>query len=176
MPIPVTIEDARRQLRLEETDESRDAELQSFIDDAADRVERLTGLRFVAGEVEQQFRGASFATLSAWPIKDTAVPTISYVDDDGQRVTIEGRLDVTSRPARVTPAPGTAWPFVSRDQRFKVTIRAGYEPTDTVPAMLKRAMLILISAFEEDREGGDLFTKAEASAIRLCDQYRVIEV
>ena len=176
MAIPVTLTDARRQLRLEADDESRDADLESYIEDAASRIERYTGHRFVAAEVEQYFRSTSVAVLDAWPIKDTALPAVTYVDEAGQTVTVTGRLDTFARPARVTPEPGTPWLISSSEQRFKVTVRAGYEPTDPVPGSLKRAMLILISAFDEDREGGDLFAKAEASALRLCDDYRAIGI
>ena len=54
-----------------------------------------------------------------------------------------------------------------------VTVRAGYESPDDVPRDLRRAMLVLIGAYDADREGGDILAKAEASARRLCDRHRL---
>jgi hypothetical protein len=33
-------------------------------------------------------------------------------------------------------------------------------------------MLVLITAYDDDREGGDVFQQAEATARRLCRDYR----
>lgn len=44
MAIPVTLQDARRQIRLDDDDESHDADLVQFIDDAAAWVEEYTGM------------------------------------------------------------------------------------------------------------------------------------
>jgi hypothetical protein len=54
-----------------------------------------------------------------------------------------------------------------------VTIRVGYESADEVPRDLRRAMLLLIAAYDADREGGDVFAKAEDAARRLCRRYRL---
>jgi hypothetical protein len=51
-------------------------------------------------------------------------------------------------------------------------MRAGYEAGDAVPGNFRRAMLMLISAYDSDREGGEVFQKAEASARRLCGRLR----
>lgn len=174
MPIPVTIADARRQLRLEVDDESRDDDLTAYIADAAAWVETITGHILVGRDVKMMFPGQSHAILSAWPIKPDSIPMISFDGDDGEPVAFDARLEVYGRPARVVPLAGFPWPFTSADQRFAVTIRAGYEAGDVVPGDLKRAMLILITAYDEDREGGALFQTAVESARMLCEPFRVI--
>jgi hypothetical protein len=57
MAIPVTLQDARRQIQLDENDESHDADLVQFIDDAAAWVEEYTGHILVARDVTESFRG-----------------------------------------------------------------------------------------------------------------------
>lgn len=171
MAIPVTIEDARRQVRLDEDDNSLDFDLTKFIADAASWLEKYTGHRLVAADVEERFTTFDRIELRAWPIRADAAATLSY-DVVGTPVTIAGvRLTAGQRPAQVFPAHGTRFPCAPAD--ITVTVRAGYEAEDAVPGNFRRAMLILISAYESDREGGDIFAKAEASARRLCRDYRL---
>ena len=167
MAIPVTIEDARRQIRLEEDDESKDADLRQFIDDAAAWVEEYTGHILVARDVELSFYGNSLAHLRAWPIAPNAAAAVTYKDAAGATVVAAGALfDSSRRPARLTPPRNLA------QTAYAVTIRAGYEANDVVPGNFRRAMLILISAYDSDREGGEIFQTAEASARRLCSRFR----
>lgn len=176
MGFPVTLPDARRQLRLEADDETRDLDLLAWIADAAAWVENYTGFILAARDITEQFRGFAAVELSAWPIKPIAIAAVGYNDADGVPVAAVGTLDATRRPARVGPPVGIFWPFRSTDQLFTVTIRAGYEDTDIVPGNFKRAMLMLISAYDQDREGGDLFQKAEQSARMLCGPFRLIRI
>jgi uncharacterized phiE125 gp8 family phage protein len=173
MAIPVTIEDARRQIRLADDDDSQDADLHQFIADAAAWVEDYTGHILVARDVTETFRGFGAVGLRAWPIAPDAVPGVAYVDATGAPVAIVGaRIDATGRPVRVLPPAGPFYTFRDARQVFTVTIRAGYEDGDTVPGNFRRAMLILISAYDSDREGGEVFQKAEAAARRLCGSKR----
>ncbi len=171
MAIPVSIEDARRQVRLDEDDTSLDADLVGFIADAAAWVERYTGHLLVARDVTEHFKTFDRVALRAWPIKADAVVTVSY-DVLGSPVEVPGaRLSLGQRPATLLPAGGTR--FICGPADVQVTVRAGYEEGGLVPREMRRAMLILISAYEFDREGGDIFAKAEASARRLCGDYRL---
>ena len=179
MAIAVSLDDAKRQLRQggEELDAEREAEIQGFIADAAAWVERYTGHILVAHDVTEQFRGYGTVQLKAWPIARTSAPGVAYTDALGSPVAIVGaRVDVSSRPARVLPPGGRFYPFLDRRQLFTVTIRAGYEPADPVPGDIRRAMLVLIAAFDDDREGGEVFAKAEATARGLCRDFRLKRV
>jgi len=173
MAIPVTIQDARRQVKLAEDDNSQDADLVQFIADAAAWVEDYTGHILAARDVTETFRGFGAVSLRAWPVKPNAVPGVAYVDAAGAPVAIVGaRLDVSGRPVRVLPPSGPFYSFRDAQQAFTVTVRAGYEDAGAVPGNFRRAMLILISALDSDREGGDVFQKAEAAARRLCGSKR----
>lgn len=173
MAVPVSLPDARRQLKMEADDSSRDTELQGFISDAAAWVERYTGLLLTDREVTEQFRTpGSFVSLRAWPICPTALLTATYDAGNGP-IAIPGvRLDLTSQRARVRPAVGSCWPLTRCDQILSVSVRAGYQEGDFVPGNLRRAMLVLIGAYDADREGGSVFQAAEASARKLCSGFR----
>lgn len=176
MAIPVTLNDALSQLRLapDELDADRTQEISGFIDDAASWVEDYTGHILVARDVTEQFRGFGAVQLRAWPIAATAVPGVAYTDAAGTAVAIVGALlDLIRRPARVLPPSGPFYAFRDSGQPFTVTIRAGYEPGDVVPGSIRRAMLVLIAAYDADREGGEIFARAEATARCLCRSLRL---
>jgi uncharacterized phiE125 gp8 family phage protein len=170
MAIPVTIADARRQLQLDENDTSHDAEIGGFIADAAAWVEKYTGHILVARDVTETVRvPGRVIDLRAWPIKASATLTVL----DSALSPFPGvRLDVSSRPARLSPPVGTFWPLSRTDKHLTVTVRAGYEAADQVPGNFRRAMLVLIAAYDADREGGDILAKAEAAATRMCSGFR----
>ncbi|HQS95084.1 MAG: DNA packaging protein [Novosphingobium sp. 17-62-19] len=172
MALPVSIEEAKRQLKIELDETNQDAEIVDFIRDAADWVERYTGHILEARDVVEHFRGFSPVALRAWPILDTSEPVVDYTPGGGVPTTLDAVLDMTTRPARVLPASGVFWPFIDSQQAFTVTIRAGYEAPDDVPRGLCRAMLVLIGAYDADREGGDILAKAEEAARRLCQRYK----
>jgi hypothetical protein len=174
MAIPVSLEDAKRQLRHYDEDLSveRQTEIEGFIADAAAWVERYTGHILVARDVTEQFRvPARTVQLKAWPISPDAAVSASYVPTGGVETEIAGiRLDISRRPARVTGLAG--WPLRSVDELLTITVRAGYEDDADPPKDFRRAMLVLIAAYDADREGGDLFAKAERAAARIVSSYR----
>lgn len=174
MTLPITLEDAKRQLQMDTVSTERDIEVGGFLDDAVAWVEQHTGHIFEARNVTEQFDGMARLHLRAWPILPTAVPALSYRDASGASVAVAGaRVEVSRRPARIVPGVGFRWPAPARGLPVTVTVRAGHESPASVPRDLRRAMLILIAGYDSDREGGDIFAKAEASARRLCDPYRM---
>lgn len=179
MAIPVSLKDAARHLRYEDGEElspGRQTEIEDFITDAATWVERYTGHILVEREIVEPFYGPAPARLRAWPIKQGATATIGYTDDDGSEVTLLPRpIDILSRPARFNPPRGVP-PFAGPARPYTVTVTAGYAEGDKVPGNFRRAMLVLIAAYDADREGGDLFKKAEATARSLCADYRLRRV
>ncbi len=174
MAIPVTLEDARRQIRLEEDDESRDTDLTVWIADAAAWIERYTGHILVAREVTETFAAFGRIRLRAWPVAPNAVVALDYGLPGEVATTIaDARLFGHGRPATILrPAALAWWPILPRGGVISVTFRAGYEETDPVPGNFRRAMLILIAAYNGDREGGELFAMAEATAKGLCRDFR----
>lgn len=168
MAVPVSLDDAKRQLKIELDDVSQDEEIQGFIDDAAAWIEEYTGHILEARDVTAHFGSFFDISFREWPIAADAVPTVTYPSADGAASVTGVRAIVSRRPVRVLPWNGTRWPTVAADIGATVTIRAGYEDGDTVPGVFRRVMLILISAYDDDREGGDAFRKAEETAHALC--------
>lgn len=172
MPIPVTLIEAKDQLQIGLNDWDRDAEIDGFIKDAAAWVEEYTGHILVARDVVERFESFERLRLKAWPIKPDAVVGIGYTPGAGAPTNLYGaRIASSARPAVIIPAAGTRWPVGASG--VTVLVRAGYEPDDTVPGNIRRAMLVLISGYDADREGGDIFAKAEASARSLCSRLKV---
>lgn len=171
MVLPVKIEDARAQLRVDGLDQDR--EINDFIRDAAAWVEDYTGHVLEARDVTEHFSGFRPVLLRAWPVAPDAVPVVSYFGSNGLPVDVTGvRLSVSQRTARVSSSLGPFWPFIDSQQAFTVTVRAGYENPDDVPRSLCRAMLVLIGAYDADREGGDTLAKAENAARTLCRRFK----
>jgi uncharacterized phiE125 gp8 family phage protein len=174
MAIPVSLEAAKHQLRIELDDTSQDDQVRDWIADAAAWVERYTGHILEARDVEEAFTGFGALKLRAWPLKSDAVPVVTYENASGQPVAVtDVRISISRRPGRVVLRPGARWPIHCGHPTVTVTVRAGYEPEDVVPGNFRRAMLILIAAYDGDREGGDVLAKAEKAAKSLCRPFRV---
>jgi uncharacterized phiE125 gp8 family phage protein len=170
MTLPVDLVDAKRQLRLEPEDTSQDAEIGGFVADAASWVENYTGHILEPRDVSEQFAGFGRMRLKAWPIAPDAVVTLAY-DGPGVVTTITGaRLSVASRPAVVLPPVSLAWPRLLTGTVVTVSVRAGYSSPALVPGNLRRAMLLLISGY--DQGGADLVA-AETTARTLCSDFRM---
>jgi uncharacterized phiE125 gp8 family phage protein len=173
MTLPVNLYEAKEQLQLGD-DYTHDAEVDGFLQDAAAWVEKFTGHILEARQVTEQFLGFDRLQLRAWPILPGAALTVTYTDTAGSTIAVTGaRVDVSRRPARVFPSLGSHWPVVMSGTQATVTVRAGYEDEADVPRNLRRAILVLVAAYDADREGGDILAKAETSARRLCDRYRL---
>lgn len=172
MTVPVTLADARRQLRLEADDTTQDVEIGQFIADAVGWVEAYTGHLMVARDVTRMFDGFGAIAFREWPVASGAVATVTYADATGYAVPVTAvRVAIDRRPVRVIPWAGTSWPAVKADA-VTVTVRAGYEDGAVVPAPFRRAILMLVAAYDADREGGEMFAKAEATARQLLGAFR----
>lgn len=174
MALPVTLYEAKAQLQLGDEDYEHDAEVDGFLHDAVAWVEGATGHILEARDITEQFAGFDRMEVRAWPILPTATPVVTYAGPPVDPITVAGaRVDISRRPARILPPAGLRWPFVASSTMVTVTVRAGYEDPGAVPRDLRRAILVLIGGYDADREGGDIFAKAEASARRLCDRHRL---
>lgn len=169
MAEPVTLEQAKSHLRVQGS--SEDTLINDKIGAAREWVENYTGLVLTRRAVTE--RVASFAhhlRLRAWPVAADQPIAISYRDSFGVDQQITNVIArAATRPAIIHPAHGFRWPHGSA---IDATFTAGFATPDAVPKVLKEAMLVMLTAYYEDREGGDLFTKAEASARSLCRAHR----
>lgn len=165
MALPVTLEEAKRQLRV--IGDSRDDEINDFILDAAGWVEEYTGHVLEQREITERFASFDRLRLSGWPIVEGTVS----VSVSGAMFP-DSRLNYLSRPASVLPGVNAAWPQMIDGQIVEVTYSAGYASPEDVPRNIRRSMLILITGYDFDREGGEHMAAAEATAKRLCRTFK----
>lgn len=167
---PITATEAKRHLRVDSS--ADDTLIDGYIASARDWVEGETGVRLVEQEVTEavdRFHGP--ARIRAWPISADGDVTVSYRDAAGEFQTITtATIANATRPGVLRPAVGTRWPTCAMG--ISVTFTAGFPDADSIPAALKQAMLVMLTAFYEDREGGEMFERAEKCARSLCRRYR----
>lgn len=169
MAEPVTLAEAKAQLRLDTTD--FDDYIEDFLIPAArEWCENYLNSTIVASTERTE-------TLDAFPAWEidlpdgpvTSVTTISYVDTDGNNQTF---TDFILSKDRITPSYGNEWP-ATRDQIGAVTIT--YEAgRSTVPVSIKQAILILITDLFEFRTVTMEMQRYEnPAAERLLYPYRI---
>lgn len=160
---PITVEEARAHLRIDGTDE--DTAIAGYIRDARDWVEVYTGHILVRREVTETFSDLRRVRLRAWPIAADAVPVVIAA----RQPVVGAGLAVGNRPVQLVPATGAIFPqIVPSIGAVSVRVVAGYADATEIPGIFMRAMLLLIGGYYADREGGDVFVKAEEAAKSLC--------
>jgi uncharacterized phiE125 gp8 family phage protein len=173
MAEPISTDEAKRQLRVDST--ADDTLIAGYIIAAREWVEDYTGLVLTRREVTEALGGFLRQTrLRAWPIDAEQPVTIVYRDISGAEQTIaNAELRAASRPGTIYPASGALWPSNSiLGGSIDVTFTAGYADPATIPQAVRMAMLVMLTGFYEDREGGEILAAAESSAKRLCRRYK----
>lgn len=169
----ITLAEAKAHLRVDSAEE--DTLIAAKIVAAQEWVEDYTGLVLSRRPVTENV--GSFTPvikLRAWPIDANQPVTVAFRSVDGSEYTIAGsELRAGSRPGLLYPAAGTQWPLqATATGSVEVTFTAGYADAASIPQILKQAALVMLTAFYDDREGGELFAGAERSARGLCRRYR----
>jgi uncharacterized phiE125 gp8 family phage protein len=148
---PITLEQAKNHLRLSLTDTSYDSRIWDLIDASVSQVEKRTQRVLIHQTYEKigtRFPGpGEKIPLDREPI--VSVDTVTYLDDDGARQTLDSadyELSIARRG--IFTAPNVSWPttFAHHDAVI-ATFTAGYG-TDgtTVPAELLEACYLLMTA------------------------------
>lgn len=171
MAEPVTLADAKAQLRVLDT--SEDALITSYIVAAREYVENLTGLILVQREVtETRERFGQFLQLNWRPV--VSVDPIDYADSDGNAATFADFLPSLYR-ARVYPL--ASFPSVQNNSEISITYTAGYAEGEA-PQSLVQAILLLVGHWFANRETVTRETVNEVpfAVEALCDQHRAVLV
>jgi uncharacterized phiE125 gp8 family phage protein len=167
MAEPISTAEAKKHLRVESSVD--DTLIADKIIAAREWVEDYTGLVLTQREITETLpRFSSTSKLRAWPVAQDQPATLTYRDASGVEQTIsDAQIVARARPAVIYPTPGSRWPSDVAGE-IAVTFTAGYIDAASVPQKLKQAVLIMLTAFYEDRDGGDLFAASEKTAMRLC--------
>ena len=137
--------------------------LAQMLDEAVDAFQRRTQRQLLTATWKLYLDGfPDVIELERLPV--ASITSITYVNTDGTTTTLaatEYQTDLTDGryAARICPAYGTVWPAVRGDtlNAVIVTFVAGYTSAALVPSNIKRALLLMIGHYFENREptGGD---------------------
>lgn len=179
--LPITLAEAKVQLRLESSDASEDTYLTMLISAAVEWGEAYTGRAFINRTLKFIF--SDFPIFNAVELPISPVSTVSAVKylSAGALSTMPSTdwvVPSASRNAQVCLAAGKSWPTDLDDQRKNVTIEftAGYgAAAGDVPAGIRMALLQFVGWAYTNR--GDCDVSNPPSAImRAFAPYRVMRV
>lgn len=150
---PITLEEAKKHLKLEGVLDDEDDQIMSMIVAAREMAEGKLNRTITQRIREQAFSGWGDMPLRKPPF--VQIESVSYYDQDGVENSIEpSDLSVSTRsePARVSLRYGFQPPALAH-QSEAVIVRylAGYEPGN-VPRMIVAWMLLVIGALYAQRE------------------------
>ena len=171
---PVSLAQARNQLGMtDDSDTSYDELVGGLIVAARQMVEGYTGLSLTQRQIVQHASRFEDLRLRASPIQ--SVDAVTYIDGAGveQVLTPAAWSFVpTASRCQLRLTAGAAWPGISWSTPDAITIvaTAGYAAPDQVPWVLRKAMLILITALFDQLDGGSL-EMAEKAAKSMCQPY-----
>lgn len=102
------------------------------------------------------------------------VESVKYYDQDGVKQTLDPSqylVDTVSEPARITPAPNTAWPTTqNRVNAVEVAFTCGYGAASAVPQGIKHWIIMRVATSYERR------TEVEAGMGKVqIDPYHFVE-
>ncbi len=173
----VTVDEVSEQSRIDTIAE--DTLISRYIDAATDWVEGPYGIGILLGSQTWEYyldRFEDVIRIPLYPVK--SVDSIKYVDESGTEQTLTAStytVDTVSNPARITVAYNQTWPVTrSREPNaVKVEFTGGY---DTVPPVLKQAIIMLVAHWYENREAvnvGNSVTEMPMAVESILSRYRV---
>lgn len=158
---PVTLEEAKRQCRIDETTTDEDGLVSDLIVAATRYAERFTHRRFISQVWDHRMDAPPGYAWESPIAPVLSIGSASYIDTDGATQTWSSALyqtDIpagpTAGPARLMPIYNGTWPQ-TRDvlNAFTVRFTAGYGTTAaSVPYDIKAAIKLLIGHLYANRE------------------------
>lgn len=151
---PITVAELRQHAQWDSTD--TDTVFASYIAAARQYVEKRRRVALV----NQTWRLTADCfpedAIELWPCPVSSVSSITYVDEAGDTQTLSAslyRVDLTTYPARITPAADQVWPATDDViGAVNVTFVAGYGSTAaTVPESAKQVIRLLAADFVHAR-------------------------
>ncbi|MCW1431398.1 head-tail connector protein [Novosphingobium sp. JCM 18896] len=157
---PVSLDDAKRQVRVHTSDNTFNAELQAYIDAATNHLDGPNGIldRVLEPQVWELTLDA-FTDSIEIPLRPViSVESIKYSDADGAEQTLNPdayTVDLSSSTAWVVRNSAESYPqTVDGINAVRVRFTAGYALSGSesgVPAALKQAILLLVGHFFENK-------------------------
>lgn len=180
MTEPVTIAEAKAQCRMVD-DNTEDTFITSLLAPARAYVERVSRYLFVGGARTETFTRWG-GRLEIWRHPITSIDTIEYstTDDPNDDAAYTGFVANLGFPARISPAVDGEFPDLIAGGTITVGYTAGaLDATSEEYLIGKRAMLLTIGYWFENREAGALGTVSgavEFAVASLLDELRPVSV
>lgn len=177
---PLSLDDAKVQLRIELDDSDQDMHVGSLIRDARTKVENDLGFPIMRQTRQTHLKCFPCGAIWLGGGDAVAVSQVEYYDTAGVLQTLAPSayvVDAVSRPASVCAAPGTAWPStLHRPGGVQVTWQGGWTSAALVPSDLVRAMKLLIGHWDMNREAvvsGTIATELQLAYASLLEGHRM---
>lgn len=153
---PVTLEEAKKHLRVDSDDE--DDDIAGWIKTARELLEKEAGVSLLTQTHELQID--AFPADEIWLYRPplVSVGSIAYLDsnDDPQTLDPATYRVLPGFPGRVARKSGKCWPSVCpRAGAVSIVFTAGYgDDAEAVPSRAKSAIKLLVGSYFENREEG----------------------
>lgn len=169
---PVTLDEAKRQCRIELDDDSEDSLLNMWIEAARLEVEDITKRALITQTITwtlDRFPSSSAVFRVPRPPL-VSVTSVKYYDTAGTQQTVSSSnyiVDTNSEPGRIAPAVDQIWPTEQeRIDAVEVIYVAGYGARAAVPTRFKAAILMSVCFWWENR--GDVAVEIPQAARQLA--------
>lgn len=177
---PLSVCEAKRQLRLEPDDTDQDDHIADLCAAAHRKIERELGYPIL-----RQTRATHLSGFPRGPIwlgggDSASILSISYRDTSNAVQTLDAAdysLDAVSRVAQVYPAPLKSWPSTTcTPGAVIVEWQAGWTVPSEVPEDLIHAMKLLVGHWDQNREAvvvGAISAEVQIALDDLLSQFRI---
>jgi uncharacterized phiE125 gp8 family phage protein len=178
---PLTLADAKDQLRIDAADILQDVYIGGLIAAAHRSVESTLGYPIMRQKRQTQAEGfPSNGGMWLGTGDNLIVDQVEYMGSNGVPVVLANTgyaVDAVSRPARILPAFNTPWPTLRAREvgAVKVDWTAGWANAAAVPADIVHAIKLMIGHWFENREAvvvGTISTALQFSVDALLSPWR----
>jgi uncharacterized phiE125 gp8 family phage protein len=155
---PITLEEAKLHLRIENDDTHEDSLIYALIAAACRHCENFLGRALITQTWDFYadsfpLDGCSYLELPYPPL--ASVATVKYKDTAGTLQTWDAAnyiVDTISEPGRIALAYGVLWPSTYDEiQAVQIRFVAGYGLAGSVPQQIKNAILLKLTDLYENR-------------------------
>ncbi|NJM51079.1 MAG: hypothetical protein HC843_09555 [Sphingomonadales bacterium] len=177
---PLSVGQAKRQLRLEPEDTEEEEHIAELCAAAGRKVERDLGYSVLRQTCETHLDGFPRGPIWLGGGDDMTVVALRYIDSAGIEQTVAPAnyvLNAVGRVAELYPAPLFSWPSTQcRPGAVVVEWQAGWAGPSDVPEDLVHAMKMLVGHWDRNREAvivGSISQEVKVAYEELIEQFRV---
>jgi uncharacterized phiE125 gp8 family phage protein len=177
---PVSLAEARQYVKFDLTDAAEDTFISSLITAAREYCEAYTRRALATQTLEAYldwFPCADRFELPCPPLQ--SVTSVKYKDSDGTETTMtvdtDYLVDADSTVGQIVRPYGVSWPSFTPHpiHPIKVRFTAGYAAPNTMPKLIKQAMLLYVGFFYYNRDAVELSAEMDRSIKSMLTIYRI---